>query len=160
MSPWVKEATKFVGLKEIKGDVDAPEIVKMWADIKNSGIKDDETPWCAAFVGACLERVGIKSTRSGSSQSFLDWGEVLFKPIKDCIVVFKRPGGGHVGFVTGVDKFGHIMVLGGNQSDAVNIKPFKTDRVVGYRWPVGVPKPVDGKLTLAKSDGKVSTNEA
>lgn len=160
MPKWVDEAKKFMGLKEIHGDVDAPEIVKMWKDIKMSGIKDDETPWCAAFVGACLERSGIKSTRSGGSQSYLNWGEVLVTPIYGCVVVFKRDGGGHVGFVVGKDQNGNLMVLGGNQSDAVNIKPFKTDRVVGFRWPAGVEKPADSTLKIAKSDGKVSTNEA
>lgn len=156
---WLEEAKKHIGLVEIKGAKHSPEIVKMWADIKNSGIKDDETPWCAAFVGACLERAGIKSTRSGGSQSYLNWGEVLVKPIPGCIVVFKRDGGGHVGFVTAVDQTGNLMVLGGNQSDAVNIKPFKTERVVGYRWPTGVAKP-EATLAAVVSDGKVSTNEA
>lgn len=157
---WVNEAKKFIGLKEIKGDADAPEIVKMWADIKNSGIKDDETPWCAAFVGACLERSGIKSTRSGGSQSYLNWGDVLTHPVKDCIVIFKRNGGGHVGFVVGKDANGHIMVLGGNQADAVNIKAFKPDRVVGYRFPSGIARSNESELPILASNGEISTNEA
>lgn len=157
---WITKALTYLGLKEIKGEVDAPEIVQFWKDIKLGGIKDDETPWCAGYVGAVLEQVGIRSTRSAASQSYLKWGEALKEPIMGCIVVFKRDGGGHVGFVMGKDQKGNLMVLGGNQSDAVNIKPFKTDRVVGYRWPVGVPKPTDGKLVLVASNGKVSTNEA
>ncbi len=160
MAKWIDEAKKHLGLKEIKGDVDNQEIVKFWADIKNSGIKDDEVPWCAAFVGACLERSGLKSTRSGGSKSYLTWGDKLDEPIFGCIVVFSRDGGGHVGFVVGKDQSGHIMVLGGNQSDAVNIKPFKTERVVGYRYPSGIAKPKDPALRLVASNGQVSTNEA
>lgn len=160
MAKWVNIAKEFIGLKEIKGEKDAPEIVKMWADIKNSGIKDDETPWCAAFVGACLENAGIKSTRSGGSKSYLTWGDKLDEPIYGCIVVFSRNGGGHVGFVVGKDQNGNIMVLGGNQSDAVNIKPFKKDRVVGYRYPSGIARPKDPALRLLASNGQVSTNEA
>ena len=34
----------------------------------------DEVPWCAAFVGACLERAGIASTRSLMARSYLGWG--------------------------------------------------------------------------------------
>lgn len=157
---WVNEAKKFIGLKEIKGDADAPEIVKMWADIKNSGIKDDETPWCAAFVGACLERSGIKSTRSGGSQSYLNWGDALHRPVKDCIVIFKRNGGGHVGFVVGKDDKGNIMVLGGNQADAVNIKAFDPARVVGYRFPSGIARSPHSELPLLASNGELSSNEA
>jgi hypothetical protein len=63
------------------------------------------------------------------------------------------------GFVTGKDQYGNVMVLGGNQGDAVNIKPFDTGRVTGYRWPAGVPIPGQSLQTVT-SDGKVSTNEA
>ena len=52
-------------------------------------LKDDETPWCAGFVGFAVE----------------------------------RSGGGYVGFVTGRDTAGNLMVLVGNQADAVNMSP-------------------------------------
>lgn len=134
---WVKEARKFIGLTETKGSVHTPEIVQFWKDIKRGGIKDDETPWCAAFVGAMLERVGIRSSRFESAKSYLQWGETLKEPILGCIVVFSRSGGGHVGFVVGKDSKGNLLVLGGNQSDQVNIRAFSRERVVGYRWPSG-----------------------
>jgi hypothetical protein len=55
-------------------------------------------------------------------------------------VVFSRDGGGHVGFVVGQRENGDLMVLGGNQSDAINIRAFQRSRVSGYRWPVNEPK--------------------
>ena len=70
-APWFDVAQKYLGLKEIKGSKHAPLIVQMWSHIKLAGIKDDETPWCAAFVGSCLEEVGIQSTRSAAS--YRDW---------------------------------------------------------------------------------------
>lgn len=136
--PWVKEACKFIGLQEIKGSKHNPEIVQMWKDIKRGGIKDDETPWCAAFVGAMLERVGIKSSRFESAASYLQWGNKIDKPVYGCIAVFSRVGGGHVGFVVGQTENGNLLILGGNQSDGVNIKAFSRDRVTGYRWPGSV----------------------
>lgn len=60
---WVIEARKYIGERELKGPKHNSLILQMWRDIKRGGIKDDETPWCAAFVGAVLERCGIKSTR-------------------------------------------------------------------------------------------------
>ncbi|HHN8401527.1 TPA: TIGR02594 family protein, partial [Morganella morganii] len=95
------------------------------------------------FVNACLERAGIRSTRSDSSRSYLAFGKMLTQPAYGCIVTFSRTGGGHVGFVVGKTESGQLMVLGGNQSDAVNIKAFGTDRVTGYRWPSG--EPVDNR---------------
>ncbi|MGL4517032.1 MAG: TIGR02594 family protein [Shewanella sp.] len=138
---WIEEARKHIGLREIKGASHAPEILQMWKDIKRGGIKDDETPWCAAFVGAMLERVGIRSTRFESAKSYLEWGTLLVVPIAGCIVVFTRTGGGHVGFCVGQDKSGNLLILGGNQGDSVNVKAFPRSRVTGYRWPAGIMLP-------------------
>jgi uncharacterized protein (TIGR02594 family) len=135
---WVEIARSLIGLKEVAGSQHSPEILKFWRDIRRGGIKDDETPWCAAFVGACLERAGIQSSRFESAKSYLQWGTALKEPCLGCIVVFTRDGGGHVGFVVGKDSAGRLLVLGGNQSDAVNVKAFPLARVSGYRWPAGV----------------------
>jgi uncharacterized protein (TIGR02594 family) len=155
---WLVEARKLVGLKEIKGPQHAPEILQMWRDIKRGGIKDDETPWCAAFVGAMLERAGIRSSRFESARSYLDWGQVISEPVLGCVVVFSRQGGGHVGFCVGRDKGGNLLILGGNQADAVNVRVFPVYRVTGYRWPTGVLLPTD-PLPLIEG-GQLSSREA
>jgi hypothetical protein len=70
-----------------------------------------------------------------------------------------------VGFVVGKDKQGNLMVLGGNQGNAVNIKPFATSRVAGYVWldwadgRKSSPKPERFELPVLDSNGRVSTNE-
>jgi uncharacterized protein (TIGR02594 family) len=158
---WVLEARKHLGLTEVKGAVHSPEILQMWKDIKRGGIKDDETPWCAAFVGAMLERVGCRSARFEGASSYLKWGTALSHPILGCIVVFTRKGGAHVGFVVGRDAKGQLLVLGGNQSDAVNIKAFGLTRVSGYRWPAEHPVPTTMLATTTEgtSSFALSTNE-
>lgn len=156
--PWVDEARKFIGLAEVKGAQHNPEILQMWRDIKRGGIKDDETPWCAAFVGAMLERVGIRSSRFESAKSYLDWGQHLALPVPGCIVVFTRQGGGHVGFAVGRDAAGNLLILGGNQSDAVNIRAFPVSRVSGYRWPADLLVPAESLPVL--SAAQLSEREA
>lgn len=151
-APWMTEARKLLGLRETKGAQHTPEILQMWKDIKRGGIKDDETPWCAAFVGAMLERAGIKSSRFESAKSYLGWGELLPLPLPGCVVVFTRDGGGHVGFAVGRDKDGNLLVLGGNQGDAVNVKAFPVSRVSGYRWPIGVSRPSEPLPTLGYAE--------
>lgn len=146
--PWIAEGRKLIGLQEIKGPKHNPEILQMWKDIKRGGIKDDETPWCAAFTGAMLERVGIKSTRFESAKSYLDWGIKLDAPVYGCVVVFTRVGGGHVGFVVGQTANGDLLVLAGNQGDAVNIKAFSRSRVTGYRWPTNIVINPDHNLPI------------
>lgn len=154
---WLSLAREYIWLKEIKGPQHNPKIVEFWKKIKRSGIKDDETPWCAAFVGAVLETCGVQSTRFESASSYLNWGTIIQQPLLGCIVVFRREGGGHVGFVVGRDENGRLLVLGGNQGDEVNIKAFGLDRVAGYRWPVNEPMYLD-KMPLASAD--VSRSEA
>ena len=155
---WIVEARKFLGLKEIKGSQHAQDILDMWKAIKRGGIRDDETPWCAAFVGACLERAGIQSTRFESAKSYLDWGTKLDAPVLGCVVVFTRAGGGHVGFVVGQSTSGKLLVLGGNQEDEVNIREFPLTRVTGYRWPSGEPLPT-GALPVG-TPAQLSKGEA
>lgn len=155
---WLRHARDEIGLKEIHGAEHSADILQYWKDIKRGGIKDDETAWCAAFVGAMLERCGIKSTRFESAKSYLEWGTLLANPVVGCIVIFTREGGGHVGFAVGRDKAGNLLILGGNQGDAVNIKAFPVSRVTGYRWPFGIAVPVTPLPTLA--DAEVSRREA
>lgn len=135
---WLTEAKKYIGEKEVKGVQHNPLILQFWKDIHRGGIKDDETPWCAAFVGAVLERCGIPSSRYESATSYLQWGQELKEPGLGCVAVLLREGGGHVGFVVGMSSNADLMVLGGNQSDAVNIRAFPRSRISGYRWPVNI----------------------
>lgn len=148
---WLMEARRHIGEREIKGPQNNPWIVGLWKAIKRGGIKDDETPWCAAFVGGMLEAVGIRSSRFESAKSYLDWGTPLSAPAVGCVVVFTREGGGHVGFVTGEDTRGNLLVLGGNQGDTVSIRAFPRSRVSGYRWPAAVPL-IPGNLPLASAE--------
>lgn len=140
---WITEARRHIGTTEIPGVNHNPLILSMWKAIKRGGIKTDEVPWCAAFVGFCLENVGIVSSRFESAKSYLDWGRSQAVPCVGSIVVFTRDGGGHVGFVVGKTAGGALLVLGGNQGNQVNVRAFPLDRASGYRWPTAVPEPTD-----------------
>lgn len=163
---WLQMARLELGTYEYPGARHNPRVLGYW-ELSKLAFNDDETPWCAGFVGAMLESVDIRSTRSGMARSYMKWGQPIVGPVKGAVVVFWRGSrsgsSGHVGFVTGKDQYGNIMVLGGNQSNAVNIKPFPKDRVLGYRWPSGVPLPgeiANTKLDVLHSTGSVSNNEA
>lgn len=163
MPNWIDIARRYIGAKEIKGSKHNPHIVRWWKSIMSS-IRDDESAWCAAFVGGVLEECGIESSRSPAARSYLNWGVTLAAPAVGCVAVFWRGSrnswSGHVGFVVGKDAAGNLMVLGGNQGDEVNIRPFSISRVLSYRWPENIAKPSHSSLPLIHSDGKVSVNEA
>jgi uncharacterized protein (TIGR02594 family) len=156
---WLAEARKNIGLREIPGGKHNPTILKWWSLIR-APFTDDETPWCAGFVGAMLESSGIESSRSAAARSYLNWGRKLSNPRLGCITVFERgPRNGHVGFMVGKDARGNLLILGGNQGDAVNIKPFSASRVLGYRWPDGEPLP-SANIPSVDSNEEVSRRES
>lgn len=148
MPAWVAEALKHLGQKEIPGAQHNSWIVSLWRAIKRGGIKDDETPWCAAFVGAMLEAAGIESTRFEGAQSYASYGTRLAWPQPGCIAVLKRPGGWHVGFVVGWaagSEMGarRVALLGGNQSNQVSVIGVAVADVVEWRWPPGQQLPTE-----------------
>jgi len=146
-------ANEYIGLTEIKGTLHEEEIVQFFADVGHSWVKDDETAWCASFVGAMLERSGLGSTRKLNARSYIDWGEEV--DLEDAkagdVVIFSRgdPNGwqGHVAFYVshGATK---IVVLGGNQKNAVNVQPYLRNRLLSVRRmpaPAAPPKSITPK---------------
>ena len=173
---WVAEARKYIGTKEIKGAKHNDLVLGLWRaafEATNQPIttpfKNDETAWCGGFVGGVLAKAGLGHHIPQSfamARSWLKAGTKLNNPAYGCVVVFWRGSrtgsSGHVGFVVGRDSRGNLMVLGGNQSDQVNIMPFDKSRVLGYRWCGTQDMPATHRfaLPILASDGKVSKNEA
>lgn len=139
---WLQFAEREIGTAEVAGEQDNARILEYHActSLKST---EDSTAWCSAFVNWCMERAAIKGTNSAAARSWLDWGNVLEKPVEGCVVVFKRgaPPSGHVCFYVGADPDpAYIRCLGGNQSDQVKCSKYPVGDVLGYRWPKGVSR--------------------
>ena len=115
-----------------------PKVLDYFAEVGHDWVQDDETAWCAAFVGAMLRRAGLPHTGELNARSYLDWGRPV--RLEDAeigdVVVFWRGSPdswqGHVGFYDGQDGDG-IRVLGGNQGNQVNVNRYPADRLLGVR---------------------------
>lgn len=137
--PWITVAKGYLGIKEIPGPKANQIIVDMFNTVGFAQVKDDETAWCAAFLGHCLVKAGLKSTGSLWALDYKNWGTQLNTPVYGSIAwKTRKGGGGHVGFVVGATA-GKIFLLGGNQNNSVSIAEFKLKDIGGYRWPIGVP---------------------
>lgn len=145
---WMRVAKGYIGTREIKGAVDNPAIVELFKLCGHAWVQDDETAWCAAFVGGVLAKIGVAGTGSLAARSYEDWGQglPLNQPVYGAIGVKKRSGKaaswqGHVGFVVGASA-SQIILLGGNQNDMVSIAAFRRDEFTAYRYPprVALPK--------------------
>ncbi|MDQ8697259.1 TIGR02594 family protein [Hyphomicrobium sp. LHD-15] len=105
--------------------------------------------WCDAFCGACLERAGLRATRSLMARSYLKWGEAIAEPRIGAIAVFSRgtnPAEGHVGFWLGETE-DSIVLLGGNQGNAVSVARYAKARLLGLRWPSSNTQPASPSPT-------------
>jgi uncharacterized protein (TIGR02594 family) len=133
---WLTIARGERGIKEKEGDPSNPEVEKYHKIGSNQPTWKDSVPWCASFVGWCLEQAGLPSTDSGMARSYLKYGTPLEKPKLGCIVVYQRgaPPSGHVHFFL-EDLGDKIKGIGGNQSNAVTEASYKKSDVLGYRWP-------------------------
>lgn len=135
---WYEIAKSYIGTKEVRGKSHNPKIVKMFADVGFPTVTDDETAWCAAFVGACLRDAGQPYLKSLAARSYLNYGKKLTEPKEGAIVVFWRgsPNSwqGHVGFVSRWDAKS-VWVVGGNQSNTVSEQKFSRSQVLGFRYP-------------------------
>lgn len=156
---WLQRARCDLGLRELPGAPTAPRIAG-WLQQLGAWWRDDETPWCGTAVAAWMTACGIAPPSTWyRARAWSDWGSRLVNPVTGCVVVFERVGGGHVGLVVGQDQRGRLLVLGGNQGDAVCIAPFDRSRVLAYRWPAGMPYSTTG-LPVIASAAASSSREA
>jgi uncharacterized protein (TIGR02594 family) len=143
---WHAIATAELGTQEIAGAKNNPRIVE-YQRATGLAARDDETPWCGSFVAWCLSKAKqpYNVMTAARARAWMEWGRELKRPTLGCVVVFRRAGGGHVGFYAGEASGDRILVLGGNQGNAVSIKPYPRAQLLGYRWPKAVSLPTDVK---------------
>jgi uncharacterized protein (TIGR02594 family) len=130
-------ARGYIGTTEGPGPANNPVVMEMYASVGHDWVEHDSVAWCAAFVGHCLETAGIRSTRKLTARSYLDWGvpvEITDAQPGDIGVIPRGASSwqGHVFFIDRIEG-AWIWGLGGNQSDAVNVKRYPVSKLLGVR---------------------------
>lgn len=155
---WLTAGRAMMGEREITGAKHNGKIVEWFKKAGAGWFKDDETPWCGAFMAYCMIVAGQPIPAKGEAvraKAWALWGKDT-PPRVGAVAVFGRDGGGHVGMVVG-ENAANLYILGGNQSNAVNITPIAKSRLIAFRWPAGLPLS-DARLP-GMSGGTVSRNE-
>ena len=161
--PWFERAQELAGTREIKGKRHNP-VIMGWASAQKIWYPNDETPWCGLFVSHCIHHAMRFETQPSNplgARNWLKFGRKC-KPQLGAVLVFWRgkPDGwtGHVGFYAGEDANAY-HVLGGNQSNEVNVRRIAKSRLLGARWPASAVKP-PGIIRRLDARGRLSKNEA
>lgn len=146
---------RYCGIKEVKGQLNNEHIMAM-LKLDHNWPEADEVPWCSAALNFWCWLLRLPRTKSLLARSWLQIGEVVElhnAVVGYDIVILKQSGGpgasdttspGHVGIYAGNDKAqvldewkeideSEIHILGGNQSDSVNVTGYPVERVIGVR---------------------------
>lgn len=159
------EALKLFGTKEIFGH-NHNQVILDWAKVVGIPelVKNDEQAWCGLFMAYVAIRgqkhVPMKSYDILRALKWVAFGTPVSEAMLGDVLVFRRPGGGHVGMYIGEDdKYYHV--LGGNQGNMVSCTRLEKSRLVAIRRPVySIGQPTNIRRIKLSAVGVVSTDEA
>lgn len=135
--PWMGIAMQELGQSEVLGSNHNPKIVE-YLKTTGSWWNSDETAWCSGFVNWAVSKSNIIGTNSARALSWKNWGNSISQASYGSIAILDYNNGrGHVGFVLGQNLNGDIILLGGNQSNMVNLSVFPANEIDGYIYPTG-----------------------
>ena len=138
-------AQRFVGIEEMAGTASNTHVLAM-LHLDQKWPKGDDVPWCSAFMNYIGWLLRLPRSKSLRARSWLTVGRPVSIDEAEAgfdVVILKRGRGkqpgpdvieapGHVGLFAGREG-NSVLVLGGNQSDAVNVKRFPASRLLGIR---------------------------
>lgn len=173
----IVEGLNLLGVAEIKGQKSNPVILGFAKEIGVDDIyKNDDTSWCALSHNYIALKSGkpiygykdkydlLRALAFGKNGVEINKDEwVVVKNSEAAYgdsLLFKRPGGGHIGLYIGESKT-HYIVMGGNQNNMYSFTRIAKERLVAVRRPKYKATPASVKKYFLDNSGlPATTNEA
>jgi len=154
----LERAQQYIGEKEIPGKGANQHILEWFEALGRSDVRDDETPWCAAFAGAMCVLEGAQVPPPDDAllaRSYLKLG-IKVDPdevVPGDLAIWPRgsnPSAGHINIVESVDhENGTVVCIGGNASNMVKRERARDiDGALGFRCPVPSKFRPDGTKSI------------
>lgn len=159
----VVEARALLGTVELNGAANSPTIMAWAEEVKGDvaeAYKADSVPWCGLFISVIAKRSG--KTPVAQPLWALNWrkfGVAAGQPALGDVLVFVRPGGGHVALYIGEDSECY-HVIGGNQTHCVCVARIDKERLLEARRPPYMNQPASVQPRIVSKIGGKSDNEA
>jgi uncharacterized protein (TIGR02594 family) len=138
------------GTTEIPGPKSNPEILAWAEELRLQKVyTNDDTAWCGLFMAYVVKQSGRTPIPNPLwARNWAKWGAKV-DLLKDKaslgdVLVFERGSGGHVGIYIAEDATTYY-VLGGNQSNTVNVARYQKSRLLAVRRPIYNVKPWTAK---------------
>ncbi|MBO0664173.1 peptidoglycan-binding protein [Jiella sp. MQZ9-1] len=137
MPPWMAEIDRRRGLNEIRDNAALTAFLKIGRFLGNP----KNLPWCgdcveSAFAKALPEEVLPKNPFF--AQNWAGFGRKVPAIVGAVGVIRWSARAGHVGIVAGLEG-DTVVLLGGNQSNAINCRGFAQRNFIAFRWPISFP---------------------
>lgn len=138
-------AQRYIGMREVPGSKSNPSVLGM-LKLDMEWPEDDDVPWCSAFLNWIAWNLRLPRSKSLRARSWLQVGRPIevaeAVPGWDVVILWRgekpQPGPdvieapGHVGFFAGLEG-DSVLLLGGNQGNAVCVAPYSRGRILGVR---------------------------
>ncbi|MDA3808641.1 MAG: hypothetical protein PF440_12110 [Thiomicrorhabdus sp.] len=137
-------AERFIGIKEVPGQVANPQILAM-LKLDSNWPDDDSVPWCSGFINYIAWLLNLHRTKSLRARSWLNEKIIVWQEaVKGFdLIILKRGNGiqpgpevinapGHVGFFDSWDG-DFVKILAGNENDSVKISRHRKSKILGIR---------------------------
>lgn len=139
MPPWMAEMHRKSGLHEVRDNVALGD----WLRSFGRYLGNPRTlPWCGDAIESCIAKTLPEEPLPSNpfwAQAWKDFGWDTGGPVIGSIGVIRwSASAGHVGIVAGVDG-SRVNLLGGNQSNAINVSSFPRSKFIAFRWPSTFP---------------------
>lgn len=138
MPPWMAELHRRMGLHEVTHKASLIDFLKIGKFLGDPA----RLPWCGDAIESAVAKVLPSEALPSNpfwAQAWASFGIDVREPIVGAIGVIRWSAkAGHVGVVAGVEA-GKVILLGGNQSNAITLASFPRDRFIAFRWPKTYP---------------------
>lgn len=150
MPPWMAEMHRRMGLHEVRDSAVLTAFLKIGQFLGNPA----SLPWCGDAVESVIAKTLPSEPLPANpffAQNWAKFGTDVKVPLVGAIGVIRwSANSGHVGIVAGIDGQ-KVHLLGGNQSNAINVSSFDRSKFIAFRWPkthsVKAYPPLKGKAT-------------
>ena len=132
----IDRALQDLGTKEIPGPSNNPKVMQFLTFL-DPKIKEESASWCSAALNYWAKECNLPLSGSLAARSWLKVGKKTTTPTRgnDIVILWRespQSWKGHVGIYFHHNK-DEVWILGGNQSDEVNITRFPISRVLEFR---------------------------
>jgi uncharacterized protein (TIGR02594 family) len=134
MPPWMAEMHRRMGLHEVRDNAKLIDFLKIGRFLGNP----KNLPWCGDAVESCIAKTLTAEPLPSNpffAQAWATFGINVGVPLVGSIGVIKwNASSGHVGIVAGIEG-DKVVLLGGNQSNTINLSSFARSKFIAFRWP-------------------------